>query len=177
MSVVSIEEAQAKLPELIAGLQPGKAVEITLGDRTVARLVVDAPASRLAQQPSGAAERAAGPEDVEGPCDRGGQETFVLRAQRLDRRGRTDAALDLIYDQVDESMHRAQFDRLDSILANLPVADLSMDILLGILTATLPATRRLGSRAKLFQKIEQVLRNRGDYEEGLLVGLEGSSGT
>lgn len=173
MSVVSIEEAQAKLPELIAGLQPGKTVEITLGDRTVARLVADGPVSRLSQHPGGAAERAEVIEDVQGSCGRGGQETFVLRAQRLDRRGRTDAALDLIYDQVDEWMHRAQFDRLDSILANLPVADLSMDILLGVLTATLPATRRLGSRAKLFYDVEQVLRNRGDYEEGLLAGLEG----
>jgi hypothetical protein len=97
----------------------------------------------------------------------------VLRAQRLDRRGRTDAALDLIYDQVDEWLHRPQFDRLDSILANLPVADLSIHLLLGILTATLPAIRRLDSRTRLFQEIERVLKDRGDYEEGLLVGLEG----
>jgi antitoxin (DNA-binding transcriptional repressor) of toxin-antitoxin stability system len=172
MSIVSIEEAQAKLPELIAGLQPGNAVEITQGDRTVARLVAGPPGTRLSTDPSGAAERAEVPEDVEDSCGHAGQETFVLRAQRLDRHGRTDAALDLIYDQVDEWMHRAEFDRLDGILENLPVADLSLDILLGLLTATLPAKRRLVSRAKLFHEIEQVLRDRGDYEDGLLVGLE-----
>lgn len=39
MSEISLQEAQSKLAELIAGLKPGEEVEITQDSRTVARLV------------------------------------------------------------------------------------------------------------------------------------------
>jgi hypothetical protein len=99
-------------------------------------------------------------------------ESFLFRAQRLDQRGRTEAALDLIYDSIDESMRKNELKALDAVLANAPRADLSTDLLLGLLTATLPAKNRLPSRPTLFRDTEAVLRNRGEYEEGLLTGLE-----
>ncbi|MBI3463237.1 MAG: hypothetical protein HY000_09285 [Planctomycetes bacterium] len=105
-------------------------------------------------------------------CRHMAPEPFLIRAHRLDQRGRTDAALDLIYDSVDEFLRTSEFERLDLILANVAVAKLSVDILLGILTATLPAKSRLPSRAKLFKCIEQELKTRGRYEQGLLIGLE-----
>src|SRR5947199_386773 len=43
---VTVADAQARLPELIAGLQPGEAVIITDNDRPVARLVVEEPPKR-----------------------------------------------------------------------------------------------------------------------------------
>lgn len=52
----------------------------------------------------------------------------------------------------------------------------SVDVLLGILTATLPASSRLASRSKLFGQIAETLEKRGEYEEGLLTGLEGWPG-
>jgi hypothetical protein len=100
-------------------------------------------------------------------------ETFVQRAQRLDKGGHSDAALDLIYDSVDELMQKEDFPKLDSILAKVRASDHSVDVLLGILTATLPARNRLRLRAKLFKDIERLLRERGEYEQGLLTGLEG----
>lgn len=100
-------------------------------------------------------------------------ETFVQRARRLDKGGHTDAALDLLYDSIDELMRNKGLPQLDSTLANLRVSDLSVDMLLGILTATLPARSHLPSRATLFNEIEKALRGRGEYEEGLLTGLEG----
>ena len=99
-------------------------------------------------------------------------ESFILRAQRLDNHGRTDAALDLIYDSIDDLMRNEEFPRLDSILARISITDLSTDILLGILTATLPAKSRLPARAELFNAIEQTIQQRGEYEEGLLIGLQ-----
>jgi antitoxin (DNA-binding transcriptional repressor) of toxin-antitoxin stability system len=39
MTTVTIEDAQAKLPELIGGLAKGEELVITQGDRVVARLV------------------------------------------------------------------------------------------------------------------------------------------
>lgn len=98
--------------------------------------------------------------------------SFIIRATELDARGHTDAALDLIYDSVDKLMRDGQFPTLDSILSGVPVAELTVDILLGLLTATLPARNRLHSRNPLFRQIEQTLKNRGQLEPGLLTGLE-----
>ena len=39
MIEISVQEAQCKLAELIAGLNPGEEVEITQDNRTVARLI------------------------------------------------------------------------------------------------------------------------------------------
>ena len=39
MNAISVEEAQAHLPELIDRLKPGEELEITRGNRTVAKLV------------------------------------------------------------------------------------------------------------------------------------------
>jgi antitoxin (DNA-binding transcriptional repressor) of toxin-antitoxin stability system len=39
MTTITIEDAQAKLPELISGLSKGEELVITQGDRVVARLV------------------------------------------------------------------------------------------------------------------------------------------
>jgi hypothetical protein len=99
-------------------------------------------------------------------------ESPIIRARRLDEKGRTDAALDLIYDWVDEMLRNEKMVELDSALTKLSVADLSTDLLLGVLTATLPARNRLPSRSRLFAEIEKAIRNRGEYEEGLLTGLE-----
>ncbi len=106
-------------------------------------------------------------------ADLNAPESFVARAQRLDQAGHGDAALDLIYDSVDELMRSGALGQLDALLAHLAVADLSTDILLGILTATLPARTSLPARRKLFPEIEHALRGRGHHEDGILTGLEG----
>ena len=86
--------------------------------------------------------------------------------------GQTDAALDLIYDSVDELMKNGAYPRLDAVLKGMQVPNLSVDVLLGVLTATLPAKNRLTSRPSLFLAVEKTLRDRDQYEEGLLTGLE-----
>lgn len=43
---MTVADAQARLPELIAALQPGEAVVITADDRPVARLVAEEPPKR-----------------------------------------------------------------------------------------------------------------------------------
>lgn len=99
-------------------------------------------------------------------------ESFVDRARRLDEAGSTDSALDLIYDSIDEMLLRGEFPKVDAVLQHLRIEDLSVDLLLGILTATLPARHRLCERAKAYFKIEENLHQRGELEEGLLTGLE-----
>ena len=46
MSTVTLEDAQARLPELIERLQPGEALVITRDAKPVARLVAETPAQR-----------------------------------------------------------------------------------------------------------------------------------
>lgn len=54
MPTVTIEEAQAKLPELIDQLLPGEEMLITRDHCTVARLVVEVPATLQQRQPGSA---------------------------------------------------------------------------------------------------------------------------
>ena len=54
MTRITLAEAQLRLPELIANLQPGEEVEIFSGDRTVARLIGELPPPRKPRQPGSA---------------------------------------------------------------------------------------------------------------------------
>ncbi|MEE8584800.1 MAG: type II toxin-antitoxin system Phd/YefM family antitoxin [Acidobacteriota bacterium] len=54
MATVTIEEAQAKLPELIEKLGRGEELVITRGQQPVARLMSEQPAARKTRQPGSA---------------------------------------------------------------------------------------------------------------------------
>jgi len=100
-------------------------------------------------------------------------ESFVQRASRLCNQGRTTSGLDLLYNSVDELLHQGKFAQLNSMIERVSVDDHSIDILLGMLTTTLPASSRLPARSQFFNDVERSIRNRGEYEDGLLTGLEG----
>lgn len=102
-----------------------------------------------------------------------GTESFIIRANRLAFIGSIQAALDIIYDYVDELLCNGEFSKLDEELSAVDTKDISVDILIGILTATLPAKNKLLSREHLFKSVKQVLIVRGEYEDDLLLGLEG----
>jgi len=51
MATVTLEEAQANLPELIERLQPGEALLITRNEKPVARLLAEEPPKRKPRQP------------------------------------------------------------------------------------------------------------------------------
>jgi hypothetical protein len=98
--------------------------------------------------------------------------SFLDRALRLDSQGRTDDALDEIYRDADRLMHAGEFGRLNELLARVNVSQLSADLTLGILTATLPAKRRLPERTRIFRDFELHLHEGGEIDAGLLRGLE-----
>jgi antitoxin (DNA-binding transcriptional repressor) of toxin-antitoxin stability system len=54
MSTITLEQAQAQLPTLIANLKPGEEVLITQGQRPVARLVGEAAEPRTPRVPGSA---------------------------------------------------------------------------------------------------------------------------
>jgi antitoxin (DNA-binding transcriptional repressor) of toxin-antitoxin stability system len=51
MATVTLEEAQAHLPQLIEQLQPGEGLIITRNHKPVARLLAEAPPLRKPRQP------------------------------------------------------------------------------------------------------------------------------
>jgi len=51
MTTVTLQEAQANLPELIDRLPPGEVLVIVRGDQPVAKLVAESPHGRCARQP------------------------------------------------------------------------------------------------------------------------------
>ena len=51
MSTVTVEEAQAQLPDLIDRLQPGETLVITRHDQPIARLLAEKPPQRKPRQP------------------------------------------------------------------------------------------------------------------------------
>jgi len=57
MNMVTIEEAQAKLPELIAKLAPGEEVVITRNEQPIARLVGEPRRVRKPRQPGSAKDK------------------------------------------------------------------------------------------------------------------------
>jgi hypothetical protein len=97
---------------------------------------------------------------------------FLKRANALDRRKHTDAALDIIYDNIDIMLRDRKYETVDFILKSVNPSEFSVDVLLGLLTATLPARTKLPSRSEFFGKVEGEIRNRKEWEEGLLTGLE-----
>jgi antitoxin (DNA-binding transcriptional repressor) of toxin-antitoxin stability system len=54
MTRIPLAEAQSRLPELIASLQPGEEVQIFSGDRTVARLIAELQPPRQPRKPGSA---------------------------------------------------------------------------------------------------------------------------
>lgn len=98
--------------------------------------------------------------------------SFLENARRLDRRNQTDAALDLIFDQVDEMLLADHFEHVDQLLNEITPSDYSVELLLGLLTATLPAKNQLPHRYEFFQRVSDTLQDHGELKEGLLVGLD-----
>jgi len=99
-------------------------------------------------------------------------ESFLDCARRLDQHGQTDAALDIIFDQIDEMLLAGEFEPVDQLLMEIMPSDYSVELLLGLLTVTLPAKNRLCNRVAFFERVRQSLQEHGETDEGLLVGLD-----
>lgn len=82
-----------------------------------------------------------------------------------------DAALDIIFDEVDEMLLAGEYDRVNRLLAEMSTDAIPVELLIGVLTATLPARNQLPNRASFLARVEQTLRDRGELEDGLLGGL------
>lgn len=101
---------------------------------------------------------------------------YLAYAIELDRVGKTDHALDVIYSEIDHRLRQGMFVDIDELLAITPVDDLSVIIMLGLLTVTLMASDRLPHRGAWFRQAHAEVIRRGEDEPGLFDGLEGVDG-
>lgn len=97
---------------------------------------------------------------------------WLARAMQMEATGRSEESLDIIFDKLDDWLLGGCFDACSSFLADAPVDELSTAQLLTILTATSPASTKLPARATFFDRVREMLRQRGDDADTLLSGLK-----
>lgn len=97
---------------------------------------------------------------------------FLREAQSLESAGQEDNSLDLIYDYIFDLVSQAEFQKIDEIIKAIKADEWSTNILLAILTTTLLCKSKLSyARQELKEETERVLKNRDEYEYGMLLGL------
>ena len=81
--------------------------------------------------------------------------------------------LDQIFEAVDKALLAGQFAIVDLCLQSMNIAATSTDLLGGWLSITAAAAHRLPGRAKFYDDVERVFRERGEKDiERLLDGLK-----
>lgn len=98
---------------------------------------------------------------------------WLEEAEDLVARNREDEGLDIVYDKLDRLLMSGSFAACDVMLQQVEVTRFSLDILLALLTVTLPASMELPTRAVYFEKVQAELKSRGLDTDELLSGLQG----
>jgi hypothetical protein len=80
--------------------------------------------------------------------------------------------LDRIYDTVDTLIKEEKFYELNLWVRTYPTYQREIDLLMGLLTATLSVKDKLPGRIVLYKEIERELKLRGELEDNPLKGLE-----
>lgn len=63
-------------------------------------------------------------------------------------------------------------EEIDSEIAAMDFSNTDTDLLLGLLTATLPRKSELNNRKQLYKETKRLLKKRGQFERGILDGLQ-----
>lgn len=99
-------------------------------------------------------------------------EVYVLVSQQ-----NLEGAIDLLFDRIDDLLLAGRMQECDKILRAVELGRLESNLLVGLLTATLPAAHSLPYRATLVVEIEAIfLKSFPERVNGLLSGLRGLPG-
>ena len=96
---------------------------------------------------------------------------WLFEVEQYGRAGRDDLALKLLYLTMGDLLRAGKYDETDRLLRSARTDDLSTDVLLGLLTATLIYHRHLPSRPDFFKGVQRTLLHRGVTENRILDGL------
>lgn len=101
-------------------------------------------------------------------------DTLFPQLLDLSRAEKLDAAVDLVFDTVDDMLLEGRIEEVDRLLERIPVNDLAPAILVGFLTITAPARGALGARAALVGRVRARLGEGTTAEElaKVMQGLE-----
>jgi hypothetical protein len=110
----------------------------------------------------------------EAPAYDGSSEGLFVRLEPLSRAGKLDAALDLVFDHVDDLLLAGRFPEVNRLLCSVPVGKLDPAILIGFLTITGPARGALDARSAFAVRVRDHLHERMPPEElaRVMLGLE-----
>jgi len=90
----------------------------------------------------------------------------------LDNKGQSDAALDELFDRIDEMLSASEYEKVDSILANMPLEGPSLTLMMGVLSITRPAAEHLPSRVRYFDRVYRLCTAMRRDADSLLRGLK-----
>ena len=83
-----------------------------------------------------------------------------------------DMCLDKLYEKFDKMMWEGKYIEMDEMLSTMYPDNLSITVMLGVLTSTLPVKSRLTNRPAFFEMVKAEITARGNMEDQLLEGLE-----
>lgn len=73
-------------------------------------------------------------------------------------KGKPDDAVDIVYENVDRMLERGEFERCDSFLRVVDLSRLDTNVMVALLSITMPAATKLKARAEVLASIEKNLR-------------------
>lgn len=97
-------------------------------------------------------------------------EQFLEVAQGQVAQEDTITVIDAVFDFIDQAMQEDET-QVDQLLNELDLGELTTSVLVGIATATHPAKSQLKERESFLDEAERIIRNRGEWEEGLFDGF------
>jgi len=95
-------------------------------------------------------------------------DAWFTEAVRLNAIGETAAALDVVFDRIDDWLCEGKFEECDKFLGRLKVEETPTRLLLAILTVTYAAFDRLENRDEVFKRTWLALVFRGEDANRLL---------
>lgn len=88
------------------------------------------------------------------------------------RSGRTEKAIDLLFERIDTLLNDEDFDGCDDVICKIDFARLDTNLMIAALTITLAAKDRLRKRRQMVERVESRLQSIApDRVERLLAGL------
>jgi hypothetical protein len=108
------------------------------------------------------------------PHDPVTQSGILNQIYELQKAAKTDRAIDLLFEKIDDLLSAGTFSVCDSVLDKADLRKLDVDLTVAFLVITLPAKKRLERRAKFFNKARKAFTTKYGRSEAdrILQGLK-----
>jgi|GEM_PF-5265289 len=97
---------------------------------------------------------------------------WIEQAIELERNGKTEESIDVIFDHIDDLLLDSRFDECDEAIRAMPIDRMTNGQLITVLTATADAKMVLQSRADFYRRTKAALVAKSAHADNLLFGLE-----